>query len=86
MDLICTNCGEPWDLDHVLHDAEPGDFERDGGLITRCPHCEEQTKTPLPEKERERLSVIAEVAPFFGDDVDGLACFLEDMAFLDPED
>jgi len=86
MDLICTNCKEPWDLYHVLHEADPQDFERDDGLITRCPHCEEQTKTPLPEKERERLSVIAEVAPFFGDDVDGLSCFLEDMAFLDPED
>ena len=86
MDLICTNCKEPWDLDHVLHDAEPGDFERDGGLITRCPCCEEREKTPLPEKAQERLDTTAVVAPLFGDDVDGLACFLEDMAFLDPED
>lgn len=83
MDLVCTNCGEPWDLDHVLHDAEPGDFERDGGLITRCPHCEEQTKTPLPEKQREKLEVIAAVAEYFGSDIDGFACLLEDMADLE---
>jgi hypothetical protein len=82
MDLICTNCGEPWDLYHILHDAEPGDFERTGGLVTRCPCCEENSRTPLTQSQRDRLSTIAEMAPLFGDDVDGFACFLEDLAFI----
>ena len=79
MDLICTTCGEPWDLYHVLYDAEPEDFERKGGLITRCPCCEDRDRPPLTEKQSERLRVIAEVASLFGDDVDGFASFLEDM-------
>ena len=83
MDIRCTNCGEPWDVDHVLHEAEPEDFDRQGGLIRHCPCCEENRRTPLPEKERSRLAAIAAVAPLFGDDLDGLAAFLEDMEVLD---
>ena len=82
MDLICTNCGEPWDLDHVLHEAEPQDFERDGGLITRCPSCDENLKTPLSEERRKELERLATLAEYFGDDVDGFACFLEDIEDL----
>ena len=83
MDIRCTNCGEPWDVDHVLHEAEPEDFDRQGGLITRCPCCEENQRTPRPAKERSRLAAIAAVAPLFGDDLDGLAAFLEDVEILD---
>ena len=32
MDLICTCCGEPWDIYHVLHE-EPEGFDRQGGRI-----------------------------------------------------
>jgi hypothetical protein len=85
MDLLCTNCGEPWDVDHVLHEADPEDFTRDGGLITRCPSCEENEKRVTP-KQRERLAAVAAVASILGDDVDGLAAFLDDMSYLDPED
>ena len=35
MDLYCTRCGEPWELDDVLHDAEDGEFRRSGGRILR---------------------------------------------------
>ena len=83
MDIRCSSCGEPWDVDHVLHEAEPGEFDRQGGLIRRCPCCKENRRTPLSAKERARLAAIAEVAPLFGDDLDGLAAFLEDMEVLD---
>ena len=30
MDLLCTCCGEPWDIYHVLHE-EPEEFDRRAG-------------------------------------------------------
>ena len=39
MDIICLNCGEPWDVYHIYHDAEPEEFERVGCVIRRCPCC-----------------------------------------------
>jgi hypothetical protein len=77
MDLICTSCGEPWDLDHVLHE-EPEEFERKGALITHCPCCKERTE-PLTEAERERLEDVRMVSELLGDDVDGAAAMLEDL-------
>ena len=80
MDLVCTRCGEPWNMDHVLHEA-PGDFRRKGGLITRCPVC--PAKPPaLPDMEQTRLRRIATLATLFGDDVDGLAVTLADGDLL----
>jgi hypothetical protein len=77
MDLICLTCGEPWEVDHVLHDA-PADFERKGCLITRCPACAGRLPT-LTESDRERLGELAEVAVLHGSDIDGFAAFLEDL-------
>jgi NAD-dependent SIR2 family protein deacetylase len=80
MDIICTNCGEPYDTDYILHDA-PEEFKRNGCLITACPCCEDRT-SPLSTTEKQRLQAIAEVAPLFGDDIDGFAAFLEDMSYI----
>lgn len=80
MDLVCTRCGEPWNTDHVLHEA-PRDFCRTGGLIRRCPAC--PLKPPhLPKMERTRLRRIATLAQLFGDDIDGLAVTLADGDLL----
>jgi NAD-dependent SIR2 family protein deacetylase len=84
MDIFCTNCGELWDVEHVLHEADPGDFERKGALITRCPCCEANLRTPLAESVRRELAAIAGVAVHFGDDLDAFAAFLEDMELLNP--
>lgn len=75
---MCLTCGEPWDVDYVLHDA-PADFERRGCRITRCPSCASRLPT-LTEAYRERLRELAEVATLHGSDVDGFAAFLEDFA------
>ena len=77
MDLVCTSCGEPWDMDYVLHD-EPEGFERKGAAIVSCPCCKDR-KTPLSKEEKERLSAARELGELFGDDVDGYAAQLEDM-------
>ena len=75
MDLICTNCGEPWDMDTVLHD-EPEEFTRRGAAIVHCPACKENGEAP-PEL-REKLLAAREAGDLLGDDVDGYAAMLED--------
>jgi hypothetical protein len=79
MDLVCTTCGEPWDLDYVLHD-EPEGFERKGAAIVGCPVCKErQHGKDLDPEVRERLSAARELGQLLGDDVDGYAAELEDL-------
>jgi hypothetical protein len=80
MDLICTRCGEPWDLDTVLHET-PADFQRKGALITHCPTCP-PGKPNLPAATATRLEIIREIARALGDDVDGFAATLEDFGLL----
>ena len=80
MDLVCTRCSEPWDMDYVLHD-EPEGFQRRGGRIDRCPLCPETTPKHSP-RQQERLDAIREVADLLGDDIDGLAASLEDFGLL----
>lgn len=80
MDLICTRCGEPWDLDAVLHDM-PEDFERKGSLIARCPSCP-PGKPKLANATEARLAIIRFLAENLGDDVDGFAATLEDFGLL----
>jgi hypothetical protein len=78
MDLICTCCGEPWDIDYVLHE-EPEGFDRQGGRILGCPCCHGITPEGISEGERDRLAAVAAVAELMGDDVDGVAATLEDL-------
>jgi hypothetical protein len=81
MDLLCVTCGEPWDMDYVLHDA-PHEFTRTHGRIDRCPACPATGRPPLSPPERERLAVVAELADILGPDIDGLAAELEDLGFV----
>ena len=80
MDLVCIRCGEPWDMDYVLHD-DPAAFERKGGKIEHCPACPDEPPRQS-RHERARLAAIAELADVLGDDVDGLAATLEDLHLL----
>ncbi|NLX99962.1 MAG: hypothetical protein GXY83_28015 [Rhodopirellula sp.] len=80
MDILCTCCGEPWDIYHLLHEA-PEDFIRHGCLVTACPCC--QGKPPIGQARayREHLDMVAEVARLHGGDIDGFACFVEDLIY-----
>lgn len=79
MDILCTRCGEPWDIYEVLH-GEIERFERNGCLVSRCPCCWSKQSVELPVDLQRTLSAVAEVAPLFGDDIDGFAAFLEDQS------
>ena len=80
MDLLCINCGEPWDMDYVLHEV-PHEFTRTYGRIDRCPACPATGQPALSPAEQERLHVVAELADLLGPDIDGLAAELEDLGF-----
>ena len=77
MDLVCTSCGEPWDMDHVLHD-DPTAFGRDGAAVNSCPCCRLQTRS-FSKEDRERLDAARELGQLLGDDVDGYASELQDL-------
>jgi hypothetical protein len=79
MDLLCTNCGEPWDLDHVLHE-EPQAFRRSGSAVVSCPACPKDGSSPkLSAKERTKLLAVRELGKLLGDDVDGYAAAVSDL-------
>ena len=80
MDLVCTRCGEPWHVDHVLHD-EPEGFERKDGVIFHCPVCPRETPIHSDEEEA-RLETIRVLGEVLGDDIDALAATLEDFDLL----
>lgn len=91
MDIRCRHCGEPWELDS-LHDAVD---ERFGFDKSNRPKGEEYTKyydAIAKEFRRNGCSVfgskcsgnrapegIGILTDLLGDDMDGLACMLEDM-------
>ena len=81
MDMVCITCGEPWDMDYVLHEA-PGEFIRRHSRIDHCPACPATGRPVLSEKERVRLDLIAHLADMCGDDIDGFVAELEDFGLL----
>ncbi len=81
MDMICINCGEPWDMEYVLHEA-PQEFTRTHSRIDRCPACPPTGRPALSHKDRERLDLIAHLADMCGDDIDGFVAELEDFELL----
>jgi hypothetical protein len=81
MDVICTCCGEPWDIYHVLHE-EPQGFDREGALIKGCPCCHGRQPEDLNRRTRDHLRTLAKAARLFGEDIDRFAAFLEDMLLM----
>ena len=77
MDIYCTRCGEPWDVDYVRHEAPEG-FDRNGTIIKSCPVCHGKP-VELSTEEARRLEVIREIAGWFGNDLDAFAGELEDF-------
>ncbi len=51
MDLVCSNCGEVWFKEYVLH-AAPEDFTRKGDVITHCPRCPKDESEPRLDEIR----------------------------------
>ena len=80
MDMYCSRCGEPWAMDHVLHE-EPEEFDYHQGRISNCPTC---VRTPdsqlkLTPTQKNRADIAGVLADVLGDDVDGIAAEMEDL-------
>ena len=54
MDIICTCCGEPYDIEYVLHE-DPSAFKREGCLIRACPSCNGLVPAHLNRRARDQL-------------------------------
>ena len=80
MDIPCPRCGEPWDNDS-LHDlVEDDEFQtyQDAYAAYRRKGC-----VVLTGKECRRDNLAAsrsDLADLFGDDTDGYASFMDDLA------
>lgn len=77
MDLYCTRCGEPWDMDYVNFEMTPEErnhFKHGEG----CPSCYGK---PV-EKRPLRAKIAAAMGDILGDDLDGLASSMEDAEDL----
>lgn len=76
MDIRCGKCGEPWDI-YTLTDEQVTmeTFRAEGCEAFGTSH----NQTPLPAGS---MALINEMTELLGDDVDGLASELDDMAYL----
>jgi len=80
MDLMCSRCLEPWELDYVTDPdvVKDKEFKRNGALIVHCPACP-KGKPKLTKAEQDKAAIVYALSDLLGDDMDGAACMLEDM-------
>ncbi len=77
MDLYCSRCGEPYDMDTVAFEMTPEErnhFKTGAG----CPSCYGK---PV-EKKPFRAQLSGVLQDILGDDVDGIAAEMEDAEAL----
>lgn len=81
MDIRCTTCGEPWEMD-TLHDLvaedQAVDFE-DAYRMFVVDGCEVFGSSHSLSKASPAIAMLTDL---LGDDVDGLAAELEDFEML----
>ncbi|MDO8472625.1 MAG: hypothetical protein Q7T05_02280 [Dehalococcoidia bacterium] len=73
MDLYCSRCGEPYDMDHVNFEMSPEErarFKKGEG----CPACYGK----VVEKRPFRAQLAGALSEILGDDEDGAAAEMED--------
>lgn len=78
MDIYCTTCGEPWDIDN-LHELEDLDFDSalQRFVADGCRLFDASHNNPGDHDTAEKSAALFML---FGDDVDGVAAFMEDFA------
>lgn len=86
MDTYCTHCREPWDLDYLRHDitdpkAEGFVFGRHRAIVLRCPSCQHARRRCASPRFRTLVTALGDL---LGDDADGLAAEIDDLAYLFP--
>jgi hypothetical protein len=83
MDIYCQKCDEPWDVCYVGQDMDDDGEQGDAERFKRgegCPCCKWGKNAPKKQSMRgEAMSIVADL---LGDDIDGMASFMDDMDFM----
>lgn len=83
MDIYCPICGEPWDMDELHYVAaahgttfqdELTNFQTKG-----CGTFDGEPCADVPDRTRAAAAAVA--FELMGDDIDGVASFLEDLNY-----
>jgi len=75
MDVICTTCGEPWDVFTAYEELTLNK----SGVPVACPSCNGVEPKGMSPRQRQYLDDVAKAAELLGGDLDGLAAMLEDL-------
>lgn len=78
MDLHCTTCGEPHEIECLQEPDEYG-LTLQGNMIVKCDACEWHRKRGFPLKGTANTA--SAMHDIMGDDIDGIASMMEDMGF-----
>lgn len=79
MDILCTRCGEPYEVFYITDEMTPE--ERDDLYAGRgCPCC--ASKAEVTNRAPFASEVQAEMKTLLGDDIDGLAAMMEDFGLV----
>ncbi len=79
MDIRCTVCGEPWDAD-ALHDV-PGLTYKRAAEAFQIAGCDVFGTSHNPVRDEDAASISRALFDVLGDDVDAIACELEDFGY-----
>ena len=81
MDILCTRCGEPWDVFSLVDDMSPEEAEElKAGRC--CPCCKHTPDENLHNINPDGSHIQQALAGILGDDIDGLAASMEDFGLL----
>ena len=84
MDILCTRCGEPWDVYSLTDDMsreEAAQLKAGDG----CPCCSHLTTIQIGNihiDRRESMEIQKALAEVLGDNIDGLAGMMEDAGLV----
>lgn len=81
MDILCTRCGEPWDVFSLTDDMTPEEAEAlKAGR--GCPCCASTPDEELHNINPEGSYAQRHLADILGDDIDGLAATMDDFGLI----
>lgn len=81
MDILCTRCGEPWDVYSLVEDMSPKEAE-DLKAGRGCPCCSKIDSANLHPINDDARYIQRELASVLGEDIDGLAATMEDFNLI----
>ena len=81
MDILCTRCGEPWDVCSLTDDMTSGEakYLKAG---RGCPCCINKPDSEVTNRAPDASLAQRAIADVLGDDIDGLAATVDDFNLI----